>query len=161
MTKTGAERISDTVEWFPKKMVMPGASLKELFTASIEELVILMRKIVNSGHNVSSSKQPISAITETLATALRSYGDMFHSWSSQDKSINADTTQQHPVTTTKSDSSTTQRVPESNPATTTQRVADIQQHQPDATLSDSNTHTAATPQNNHQHHNSEGAVPPA
>ena len=141
VTKTGAERISDTVQWFPKKTLMPGASLEELLTANLEELIMLIKKIANSGHNVSSSKQPISAITDTLATALRKYGEIFHNWSSQNKPTIADNKQQQPAATANVDSSTSQRVPESSPATTTQRVVDTQQHQPAATMSDSSTHT--------------------
>jgi hypothetical protein len=141
VSKSGAERVSDTIEWFPKKTVMPGASLKELFTANIEELILLIRKIANSGTNVSSSQQPISAVTDTLSTALRKYGEMFHSWSSEDKSTTADSTQQQSAVTVSEDSSASQRVPEeSDPTTiTTQRVADTQQHQPAAIVSDTHT----------------------
>lgn len=76
-TQTRAERISDSLAWFPTTFKMPGSSTAELLLAQLADLDKTLRLLVNSPHIPPAARQPFlvatSAATEALTTIASNF----------------------------------------------------------------------------------------
>ncbi len=75
---TRAERITDTVAWFPKQCIMPGGSALELFTEATKDLSMSIKNLTNTIPESAHNKNTMHLLANTLASTLRQYHDMFH-----------------------------------------------------------------------------------
>ena len=74
---THAERISDTLAWFPVRFRMPGSSPLELLHATIKDLSAAIEGLAATPHRLAAERQPFEQCTETLLGALRNKASMY------------------------------------------------------------------------------------
>jgi len=71
ITTTNAERISDSLAWFPEHFRMPGSSPLELLYATITELTAALQALAASPHLPPDARQPFDLACTSATTALR------------------------------------------------------------------------------------------
>ena len=74
---TQAERVSDTLAWFPKKFRMPGSSLIEHLLVAIKDLSGILAALADTPHIVATQRQPFVRCTQTLLEELRELGALY------------------------------------------------------------------------------------
>lgn len=75
--ETRAERVCDTLAWFPKELHMPGSSDIELLTAAITDLHNALDRISRKNLISAAARQPFDTRASTAVQALRDVADLF------------------------------------------------------------------------------------
>ena len=75
---THAERISDTLAWFPVRFRMPGSSPLEVLHAAIKDLSAAMAGLAATPHRLAAERQPFERCTKTLLGALRDLSTLYN-----------------------------------------------------------------------------------
>jgi hypothetical protein len=75
---TRAERISDSLAWFPVAYRMPGSSIAELLHAQITDLNDTLTSISITAHIPVNARQPFVDATVTATAALRAIASVFN-----------------------------------------------------------------------------------
>ena len=68
--KTNAERTTDTLEWFPHQIPMPGASSNDIIAAGLKDITKAIQQ--------QSSNSPISPLDPTAVEQLHQLNDILH-----------------------------------------------------------------------------------
>ena len=76
ITRTQSVRVSDTIEWFPSRVRMPGASALETLTAAITDVDAALAKVAQAGP-AAAHRQPYDALQQTAIDSLRHIVKMF------------------------------------------------------------------------------------
>ena len=75
---TNAERVSDSLAWFPVAYRMPGSSAAELLLAQIHDLHATLTTLSTSPQIPATARQPFTEATATATEALRALASAFN-----------------------------------------------------------------------------------
>jgi hypothetical protein len=76
VTSTQSVRISDSLDWFPKDVVMPGASPIEQLTATMHDMRSALTRYIQAG-TLSTARQPLNTEEATTRAQLQRVMDAF------------------------------------------------------------------------------------
>ncbi|KAJ1387844.1 hypothetical protein B484DRAFT_440111, partial [Ochromonadaceae sp. CCMP2298] len=76
LPETNRERVSETVTWFPRDVVMPGSSLLEHLDANISDLVRTTQALAKAP-SLQHLHQPLGSLGPRLAHNLRALQELF------------------------------------------------------------------------------------
>ena len=74
---TQAERVSDTLAWFPTRFRMPGSSPLEMVLAAIKDLSGVLSKLADTPHVIAAQRQPLQRCTDSLLGTLRELAEIY------------------------------------------------------------------------------------
>jgi len=76
-SKTRAERISDSLAWFPTTCKMPGSSTAELLLAQLSDLTATLKTLSSSTHIPVDERTPFAAATASAVESLTEIARVF------------------------------------------------------------------------------------
>ena len=78
ITRTKSHRVSDTVEWFPSDIRIPGASVAEEIARATQELTAAIKAACDSNATLLHQRVPLNNLYGQLSTSLRELRDIYN-----------------------------------------------------------------------------------